>query len=509
MIGQSPARLVLHITDRDGGLMVRAAGSPAGGTVESAIVLQRAEDVLRTASQPTFHEDVGRGLFRSLFAGPLRDLYRAAITGAAVAGEPLTLELCFARDAVRAARYPWELLHDGTRFLLRTGTVSLVRSLPFPDAPHPAKPGGVLEVLVAAPRPRDYAPHGASRGTGFDMLAQDFARADRIDLAALFPPTWDALMDWTLAGAPDVLHFEGGGESARSGRLFFEDAHGRQDPVDAAALGEAFFSTALRLVMLANTAPAAEEGGLESAAPTLILTGIPAAVALQGALPEDAARSFARTLYESLLSGDTIEAAAAAGRKTLVRTTCWHLPALYRRAPETLPGESGPVVTAAGGSLPRRIDTAAPETAVLHQPLRVALWLRAPDALAPGPGVLYRLLGAPLPAPDAPYSAEPAHRPAQIAPLQPGTVTVRVVAPGFDVNSPPVITLPVRAGVMLPPAWFSLTPRRAGTQPVIFEVVQAGQRIAAVVHPVRVTPRAITADAASPAIRVVCHAPEQ
>ncbi len=88
MIDLRPApgpRLALQLTPRDEGLSVRVVESPVGEAAAD-IVLQHIDEVLRMVSQPTFHEDVGRGLFRSLLPGPLGELYRAAFAQATLAG---------------------------------------------------------------------------------------------------------------------------------------------------------------------------------------------------------------------------------------------------------------------------------------------------------------------------------------------------------------------------------------------------------------------------------------
>ena len=67
-------RILLQLSDRAEGLAVTVLDTPFGAGMPAEIVLQRIEDVLRMASQPTFREDVGRGLFRVLFNGKMEDV---------------------------------------------------------------------------------------------------------------------------------------------------------------------------------------------------------------------------------------------------------------------------------------------------------------------------------------------------------------------------------------------------------------------------------------------------
>lgn len=461
-------RMILQVSDRDGGLLVRVIDAPGGQTAEAAIVLQRGEDVQRAVRQPTFHEDVGRGLFRSLLPGELGELFRRAYMDATLAGDGLALELRFDRDALRAAAYPWELLHDGTRFLLGSGAVSLVRALPFPAAPRPVRAGGPLEVLFAAPRP----PEIARIAPGYEGLAAvlgPLVRADRLDLATLFPPTWESLLDWTLAGAPDVVHFESLGDAGRGGRPVFEDERGRADPVAAGAWGAAFYGTGLRAVMLSapEAARSGEESGLELAAPSLVLAGVPAVVLVAEGLPDAAAAQFGGALYGALADGAGLEAAVMAGRRALARTTCWHSPALYLRAEPDAPG---------AGTLPGRVEIAAPETTESGQPLRVVAWLESLRGSPPA-GVLRRTLGTPADPVDPAELPGVVRSGTEIAALEAGPVTLAVHAPGCEV-SPAARTVTVGPGEDPPPVWLALTPRRAGVVPVTVEVAQNGHPLA-------------------------------
>jgi hypothetical protein len=483
MIDLRPAagpRLALQLSARDEGLSVHVVESPVGEAAAD-IVLQPIDDVLRMVSQPTFHEDVGRGLFRSLFPGPLRELYRAAFSQATLAGERLTVELRFDRDLARVARYPWEFLHDGTRFLLQAGAVNLVRYLTFPEPPRPLAPCDPLEILVVSARPKDQPPLASE----FEQLRQAFQpliAQDKLDLAYLLPPTWNTLMDWLLAGAPSVLHFEGYGAFTRTGLLIFENTDGESDPVEAATLGNAFYGTDLRLAVLSacDTAKAGGESLLGSVAPALILAGIPAVVAMQRRLPDEAAVRFSRGFYDALLGGQDLESAVMAGRRQLVRTMYWHVPALYLRASKT------PTIKQA--YLERRIDTAGPHAAPVDLPLRFGLWVRRPDSPQPCDDELRRLLGLEREdaiTREATRAAMPF--PVELAQIQPGALEVRISAPGCDLHTSAVKSLTVFTDFDTPPLWFPMTPRQVGRLDVTFELLQGGAMIASVTHTIQVT----------------------
>jgi hypothetical protein len=480
----SPAnapRIVLQLSDRAGGLAVTVMEAPFEAGMTAEIVLQRIEDVLRMASQPAFREDVGRGLFRALFPGRLEDLYRAALAETTVRGATLDLELRFDRDLARIARYPWELLHDGTRFPVQSGAVALTRAFPYPEPPPPLASAAPLEALYVAAHPSDCPPLAAQYHDLAGALAAPL-NAGALDLAYLLPATWDTLMDWLLAGAPHVLHFEGHTALTRTGRFAFEDQRGASDLVDAEIVGGALAGSALRLVALsaATQSPTASEGLPAGAAPWLVLAGVPAVVAVQGALPPDAALTFWRTFYAALLAGEPVGAGVEAGRRALRRTVHWYAPALFARA-------QGPL-TGPGGPLHLRLDTAAPRAASAGSPLRVVVWLQAAHAPPPSAEALRRLVGAPLPAASGEEEAiAPVFRRAEATGrLSAGAVTVRLEAEGCTVHSGQVTATLVADN--MPPLWFALTPLRAGHVTLSLTITQTGAPPVSVTHPLEVLP---------------------
>ncbi len=487
MVDLRPAagpRMVLQLNPRDEGLAVRVSDSPVGEGAASDIVLQHIEEVMRMVSRPAFHEDVGRGLFRSLFPGQLGDLYRAAYTQATLNGERLTVELRFDSELVRIARYPWELLHDGTRFLLQAGAVNLVRYMTFPEPPRPLTPHYPLEVLLVSAQPKDRPPLMSEFDTlqgAFKSLISD----GQLDLAYLVPATWDALMDWVLAGAPGILHFEGHGAFTRTGFLVFEDNDGVSDPVDARTIANAFYGTGLRLAVLnaCESAQAGDESLLGSVAPALVLAGIPAVVAMQQSLPDGAAVRFARGFYNALLAGNDIESAMVAGRKQLIRTMYWHIPTLYLRA--------APVGSVQRAYLERRIDTAGPQTAPVNLPLRFGVWLRRPESPPPSDDDLRRLLAL-EPAAGVSREETPARMqfPVEMGAIQPGTVEVRITAPNCEIHTPAHNQMTVFPDFDTPPLWFLLTPRQTGRLDIIVEITQQGSLIASVAHTITIAAQA-------------------
>jgi hypothetical protein len=478
MIDLNPAqgpRLVLQFSVRDGDVYARAVESPEGETAarfaaDVPIDLPPLNDVWQMAGQPVFHDEAGRRLFGAVMAGDLRDLYGLSRRLAAESQATLTLELRFDRSALHLAQYPWELLHDDVRFLLASDTVNLVRSVPFPESVHPFAPRRTFEVLLAE----------VNGTAGFNTLQASLADAmafGPVDLAYLMPPSWESLMDWLLAGAPDVLHFMGQGDAAGAG-LLFEREMGGLDPVSAARLGDALYSTRLRLLIL-SAAVAARDAGepqLAAVAPALVVAGIPAVVAMQGWLPDDALTAMMRALYRALRSGYSLETAVLMGRMALRRSTYWHAPTLLVRA-RSLPGAMQPLRHV-------WIDTAAPQIAPVRLPLRIGVWVREGGS-PPDADTVRRLIGCPLHERSRDSAVGQGRITPAAGPITSGPAEVRINAPGCEVHvSHRAITL--TTDDTMPPVWMPITPRQTGLLEVRVELVQNEQVIAAVVHPIQV-----------------------
>lgn len=440
-------RLTLHLSVADDVYQVRITAVPAGVTlVEGASGAHRLvglDDVLSLAAQPVFHEQVGQMLFGALFPHTLVEVYHSARRLAAEIGQRLTLELHFARNAVVLTRYPWELLHDGAGFLLMSGAVTIVRSLPFPAALTPADDPGPLDVLLVEAQPADRPPIPAV----YEGLLTTFdasMRADQLDLAYLMPPTWDSLMDWLLAGAPQVLHVAGHSDPAGSGWLILTNEQNASDRVAALAVGQALYSTRLKLVILTAAAQTGD-AVWGTVAPCFVLGGVPAAIALQADVPPAVTQRFVEGIYRALLAGHDLETALVAGRQQLGHTAYWHCPVLYRRAE--------PSITRQPAALNSRVDVIAPSVATAHVPLRVGVWLRPASSSAPSSTVVQRLIGYPL--------AEPALEEETVTRngvLQPGAIQVRITVMGGDVHGPAAKIVPVGIGFVVPPVWFPITP---------------------------------------------------
>jgi hypothetical protein len=137
-----------------------------------------------------------------------------------------------------------------------------------------------------------------------------------------------------------VLHFVGHGgfdEQTQDGLLVFEDEQGRGNEVSATYLSTLLHDAdSLRLAVLnaCDGARASRTDQFAGVAQSLLQQGVPAVVAMQFEISDEAALTFAREFYGAFAEGYPVEAALAEARKSmfaLQNDSEWATPVLYLR----------------------------------------------------------------------------------------------------------------------------------------------------------------------------------
>jgi CHAT domain-containing protein len=141
----------------------------------------------------------------------------------------------------------------------------------------------------------------------------------------------------------DVVHYIGHGsfdEETGEGCLFLEDGRGRPKAVDAEAFRQILGRRGTDLVFL-NACESGRGGRVDfnrGVAPALVAAGMPAVVANQYSVLDDAATAFAREFYAALARGRPLgeasrEARVAVGHTTGAEALDWAVPVLFARDP--------------------------------------------------------------------------------------------------------------------------------------------------------------------------------
>lgn len=304
-----------------------------GRTAPNAPRPQRASDLAR---------EFGMRLYDAVFAEQIKSSYLSSAQFAATQNAGLRIRLHL-NDAPALADAPWELLHDGTDFVALQPQRALVRYLELPQPIKPLPVAPPLRALAILSSPKDFDPLDIAREWEHlnDALA-DVISTGLFEIDLLEQPTLTALQNQLRRSAYHILHFSGHGEYDASaanhsqGALVFQDEYGKGQAVNALTLARhlADHST-LRLVVLnaCEGARASTRDAFTGAAQTLMRQNIPAVIAMQFEITDDAAQNFARTLYDALANQMPIDAAVSDARKRLANDENleWATPVLFTR----------------------------------------------------------------------------------------------------------------------------------------------------------------------------------
>jgi len=220
----------------------------------------------------------------------------------------------------RAEAVPWEraTLPDGDLLAVAYSVARVVDR--DAAAPPQARPVRQLVVLTADPLV-DEQGYPRRRRLDFDAELRGLSRAlhdARVTLEAYrIPPTRQALLD-ALRRGPAVLHLAAhGGVDDQGPQLLLENETGRADRLPGRELALRAPRGYLRLVVLAACLTAAGEP-TQRLARALVETGIPAAVGMQGTLPDPLAPALARHLYAALFQGLSLPEALRQARLAML-----------------------------------------------------------------------------------------------------------------------------------------------------------------------------------------------
>ncbi len=287
----------------------------------------------------------GEALFRWLTGGPIENHLRLAWDRADRCGCGLRLRLSV--DAPELAGWPWELLHDPERdhaFAVSPIT-PLVRFLDQANRfgslaqQETELPLNLLHVLPAAP----------------DLnLAQERRNLERV--AAAMPSilriraldgivTRADLADALLMGNYDIIHFSGHGDfMAGVGYVGLNKPDGSMDWVNSGAIARlAVNYRSIKLVVL-NTCRGGrvdDSRAFQGLAPQMVRYGVPAVVAMQFSITDEAGALFAREFYKRLCLGEDagqvdVATAYARGMLSVLNPDGrgWVAPVIFTHAPD-------------------------------------------------------------------------------------------------------------------------------------------------------------------------------
>ncbi|WP_026371088.1 CHAT domain-containing protein [Kallotenue papyrolyticum] len=287
----------------------------------------------------------GAALFDSLFAGELRSRFDTSLRLAEDQGCGLRLKLRI--NAPELACLPWELLFDARQgeYVALSRATPIVRYLELPQTLTALPVAPPLRILGLIASPRDLPPLDVDlERQRVEAAVADLRRRGLVELTWLAGQTWRDLQRAMRGGPWHVLHFVGHGDFDRAGDegvIALLDEQGRAYRLSATQLGRLLddhFPLRLALLNACEGATGSERDLLSSTAATLVRRGVPAVLAMQNEISDDAAIELAHTFYEALADGLPVDAAVAEARKAIClavpHSLEWSTPVLYLRAPD-------------------------------------------------------------------------------------------------------------------------------------------------------------------------------
>ncbi len=265
----------------------------------------------------------GERLFGALMGEALYGCYCDSLASAR--GRGLGLRLRLKLNAPELNDLPWEYLCDpGGDFLSLSNKTPIVRFLESSQPLQPPAAALPLVVLVMISSPTDYpsldveAEWRRLQTSLRPLIKRGAVALERLDRATL--PT---LQRRLRGGKVHIFHYIGHGgfdAASQSGLLVFEDENGYARRMNAQVLGTLLHDhESLRLAVL-NACEGARTGKADpftGAAQFLLRRGLPAVIAMQFEITDQAAIIFSHEFYTALADGYPVDAALSEARKAI------------------------------------------------------------------------------------------------------------------------------------------------------------------------------------------------
>jgi len=290
-------------------------------------------------------QNFGRALFDALLVRDVHTLYAVSRREALGQGKGLRVKLRI--EPPELAMLPWEFLYDSDQveYVCLSRITPVVRYL---ELPQPIQPLGVvppLRILGMVACPSDLPKLDVTREKGWvEEAIRDLHANGLVKLTWLEGHTWRDLQQALRRGPWHIFHFVGHGgfdRNADEGFIALADESGKTHRLKATLLGRLLADHgSLRLVLLnaCEGARGSEQDIFSSTAAILVQRGIPAVLAMQYEITDQAALEFARSFYGALADSLPVDAAVAEARRAVSfavnNTVEWGTPALYMRSPD-------------------------------------------------------------------------------------------------------------------------------------------------------------------------------
>jgi outer membrane protein assembly factor BamD (BamD/ComL family) len=337
-LGEASTTFTLPFDEKDLKIFMLEVGRP-----RSAASRGRIPDFMR----PTV--DFGHSLYKSVIHNDVRDLFIRSLHTAEQSNEGLRIRLRL-NEAPALSHLPWEFLYDGRDFLALSDASPLVRYLDLPNPPRRLAVDLPLRILVTISAPRDLPvldvelekskiEQALSR-----LVTEGLVRLEYTENASL-NTLQGVLRRAKAAGEPyHVWHYIGHGAfdpDQQASMLAMTNAQGMLQMVSGFELGtllQNFSELRLALLNACEGARSGSEDPFAGVSTALVEYGIPAVIAMQFEISDQAAITFASEFYAALVDGLGLDTAVTNARRTVFfmpNYVEWATPVLYLRSPES------------------------------------------------------------------------------------------------------------------------------------------------------------------------------
>jgi hypothetical protein len=290
---------------------------------------------------------LGGRLYEAVFSGDLRACWRASVGEAEAQGIGLRLRLRIA-DAPELNEIPWEYLYNAqlNQFVSLSVYTPLIRYIDLPERIRPLAVDTPLKILVMISSPTDPRYAGLDVTSEWSRLNEALTEpkhSGQVELDLVAEATLSALRRKLRGSEYHILHFIGHGgfdRETQEGVLVLCDEAGRGRVVAAQRLGTILRDhRSLRVVVLnaCEGARATRADPFSGVAQTLVQQGVPAVIAMQFEIIDQAAITFASEFYSAIADGYPVDAALSEARLGIHSDDNdieWGTPVLYLRAPD-------------------------------------------------------------------------------------------------------------------------------------------------------------------------------
>jgi tetratricopeptide (TPR) repeat protein len=326
---RAPHEFVAYVPDGNGG---RAAEHPFGlrtDTLKMREDLQRLKDhsLRKELVKDDLHVHFGQMLYQAALGGTMGDLFVARLKEVQRADMGLRLRVRVDEGAPELMNLPWEFLHDGEGFLMTRWETAISR-LPLGIARRDkGSLERILRMLVVVSSPLDLPEHqalNAEREQEIVLAALDrLQNKGLLDIDFCEDAVLDTIQDYLSEQEYDILHLTGHGvfnETQGQGELLLEDEQGNMQPLtnaEFAALLRGYPSLRLVVLSACQSARTANNDGYAGLSRILVWQEVPAVLAMQYSMLDEAAILFTSRFYTGLANKKPLDVALTEARLAL------------------------------------------------------------------------------------------------------------------------------------------------------------------------------------------------